>query len=89
MEDGAARQLTPRDLLENVVVKIADEVEVDLSTRAGKVSYDDAIGTALEAVIDGVRVPYLGFDSLIASKETRREHDQLDILRLRAVQARS
>ena len=29
LEDGAARELSPRDLLENVVVKIADEVEVD------------------------------------------------------------
>ena len=38
MADGAAAELTPRDLLENVVVKIADEVEVDVSTRAWKVS---------------------------------------------------
>ena len=28
LADGAARELEPRDLLENVVVKIADEVEV-------------------------------------------------------------
>ena len=85
LEDGAAAELTPRDLLENVVVKIADEVEVDVSTHAWKVSYPDAIGTALEVVVDGVRIPYLGLDSLIASKETYREQDQLDILRLRAL----
>jgi hypothetical protein len=84
MDDGAARELVPRDLLENVVVKIADEVEVDVSTHAWKVSYQDAIGTALETVIDEVRVPYLGFESLIASKDTYREQDQLDIMRLRA-----
>lgn len=34
MEDGAARELTPADLLENVVVKVADEVEVDVSAWA-------------------------------------------------------
>lgn len=85
MEDGAAAELTPRDLLDNVVVKIADEVEVDVSTHAWKVSYPDAIGTALEVVVDGVRIPYLGLDSLIASKETCREQDRLDILRLRAL----
>lgn len=85
MEDGAAAELTPRDLLDNVVVKIADEVEVDVSTHAWKVSYADAIGTALEVVVDGVRIPYLGLDSLIASKETHREQDRLDILRLRAL----
>src|SRR5215213_539027 len=36
LEDGAARDLTPKDILENVVVKIADEVEVDVSTHAWK-----------------------------------------------------
>jgi predicted nucleotidyltransferase len=82
MEDGAAHELTPRDLLENVVVKIADEVEVDVSTHAWKVSYSDAIGSALEVVINGVRVPYLGLDMLIASKETQREQDRIDLARL-------
>src|SRR5438309_50303 len=39
LEDGAARELTARDILENVVVKIADEVEVDVSTHAWKVTF--------------------------------------------------
>src|SRR5690242_2674511 len=39
MEDGAARELSPQDILENVVVKVADDVEVDISTKAWKVSY--------------------------------------------------
>jgi uncharacterized protein involved in tolerance to divalent cations len=63
--------------------KVADEVEVDVSTRAWKVAYEDAVGSACEVVIDGVRVPYLGLDSLIASKDTYREVDQIDVLRLR------
>jgi hypothetical protein len=70
LEDGAARELTPRDLLENVVVKIADEVEVDVSTHAGKVDYGDARPSALETVIDGVRIPYLSLDKLIETKST-------------------
>lgn len=64
MEDEAAKELTPRDLLENVVVKIADEVEVDMSTRAWNVSYQDAINLALETNIDGVRVPYFSLNKL-------------------------
>ena len=83
LEDGAAAELTPRDFLDNVVVKIADEVEVDVSTHAWKVTYADAIGSAREIVVDGVRIPFLGLDSLIASKETYREQDRLDLLRLR------
>ena len=85
MEDGWAAQLSPRDLLENVVVKIADEVEVDVSTRAWKISYADAIATACEVVIDGVRIPYLGLDCLIASKETYRDKDKADVAYLRSL----
>lgn len=79
--------LPPQDLLVSVI-KVADEVEVDVSIHAWKVSYQDAIGTAREVVLEGVRVPYLGYDSLIASKQTYREKDQLDLLQLRALKER-
>ena len=82
LEDGAARELTPKDILENVVVKVADEVEVDVSTQAWKVTYADAIASAREAAVDGVRVPFLSLDSLIASKEIYREQDAWDRARL-------
>jgi len=83
LQDGAAAELQPRDLLENVVVKIADEIAVDVSTQAWKVTYQDALPTAMEIVVDEVRIPYLGLDSLIASKETYREQDRADLLWLR------
>src|SRR5512140_768729 len=82
MQDGVARELTPRDILDNVVVKVADEVEVDVSTKAWKVSYDDASPSAKQVVVKGVTIPYLGLDTLIASKETYREQDAIDRLRL-------
>src|SRR5260370_29153214 len=70
LEDHAAAELTPRDLAENVVVKIADEVEVDVSTRAWKVSYADAIGPSLNVTINEVKIPYLDRKTLIRSKTT-------------------
>jgi hypothetical protein len=85
LQDGAARELAPRDIMENVVVKIAGEVEVDVSTRASKVSYPDAVKDAVRTVIDGVMVPFLGLDALIASKETYRDQDAVDRLRLLAL----
>lgn len=88
LKDGAAKQLTPSELQQNVVVKIADEVEVDVSTHAWKVSFNDAAKDAREIVIDGIRVPYLGLDSLIASKETYREKDALDLSQLRHLKSR-
>ena len=85
LEDHAAAELTPRDLVENVVVKIADEVEVDVSTRACKVSYADAIGTSLKATIEGVEAPYVDLQTLINSKSTQREQDKVDVQRLRSL----
>lgn len=83
MEDGAAKELTPRDLLENVIVKIADEVEVDVSRSAWRISYEDAIGSGLRVEIDGVNVPYVDLKTLIATKETPREQDRADVERLK------
>ncbi|MHC1763452.1 MAG: hypothetical protein AB9869_03975 [Verrucomicrobiia bacterium] len=88
LEDGAARELTPRDILENVVVKVADEIEVDISTKAWKIDYNDAVAQARETVISGVCVPFLGLDDLIASKETYREQDSYDRARLLALRER-
>lgn len=82
LEDGAARELSPKDILDNVVVKIADDVEVDVSIHAWKVSYTEALTDAQQIEIDGITIPYLGIQTLIASKETYREQDAIDRLRL-------
>src|SRR4029450_9607610 len=74
--------LIPEDLVENIVVKIADEVEVDVSTRAWKVTYADAIRTSLKATIEGVEVPYVDLQTLIKSKSTERDQDKVDVKRL-------
>ena len=88
LEDHAAAELTPQDLVENVVVQIADEVQVDVSTRAWKVTYADAIGSALRATIEGVEVPYLDIATLITSKDTNRDQDRVDVQILREIARR-
>lgn len=87
MADGAARELTARDILDNVVVKIADEVEVDVSTHAWKVTYPEALTGSRVVHVDGVTIPFLGLDALIASKETYREQDAVDRQRLLSLKA--
>ena len=83
LQDGAAAELNPKDIETNVVIKVADEVIVDVSRRAWTVSYADAISSALAVEIDGVRIPYIGLTALIASKETYREKDIADLSLLR------
>jgi hypothetical protein len=82
LEDHAAAELTPQDFVENIVVKIADEVEVDVSTHAWKIGYADAIGTSLKNTIQGVEVPYVDLKTLIETKRTHRDQDQVDVRRL-------
>jgi hypothetical protein len=88
LEDRAAAELTPADLRDNVVVKVADEVEVDISRRAWKVDYVQAAATARTAEIEGVQVPFASIPVLIASKETYREQDKADLVRLRELAKR-
>ncbi|MBN1675696.1 MAG: nucleotidyltransferase [Kiritimatiellae bacterium] len=87
LEDHAAAELTVEDLWNNVVVKVADEVEVDISRRAWKVSYEDAKDTTRTVEIDGVEVPFLSLHDLMASKETYREQDRADLARLKGLAA--
>ena len=83
LADGVARELKPEDFVENVVIKIADEVEVDVSTKAWTVTYAEAIGNAQTALIEGVQVPYLSLQDLIRSKQTYQDQDRADVERLR------
>lgn len=78
LEDGAAAKLTPRDLADNIIVKVADEVEVDISRRAWTVDYQEAAADAKEAEIEGVKVPYASLPVLIRSKATYRDQDRAD-----------
>jgi hypothetical protein len=85
LKDGFAAELTVQDFVDNIVVKIADEVEVDVSTRAWKVTYDEAQKSALRRTIDDVQVPYVDLQTLIKSKSTPRQQDRVDIEYLRAI----
>ncbi len=83
LADGAANELSPQDFRDNLVVKVADEVEVDVSLRAWVVTYAEALPGARETTIAGVKIPFLGLQDLIRSKQTHRDQDRVDIAMLR------
>lgn len=82
LPDGAARELTVKDLEENVVVKVADAVVVDIGKQAWTLTYEEAIKDALTTEAQGVRVVYASLDALIKSKSTYRDQDRVDRERL-------
>jgi len=78
LPDGAARELSVKDLQENVVVKVADAIMVDVSKQAWTLDYQEAIRDAQTLEVEGVRIIYAGLDALIKSKSTHREQDRVD-----------
>ena len=86
LENGGASQGLGRGNRREVFAgsACADDVEVDVSTHAWKVAYADAVGSARETTLEGVRVPFLSLSSLIANKDA---WDRVRLLELQKRQA--
>ncbi|MBK9062927.1 MAG: nucleotidyltransferase [Acidobacteria bacterium] len=78
LPDKAVREVRPTDLNRYVVVRVADEVVVDLMKSACGVDYAEAIEGVEPAVIQGVEVPFASPALLLKLKQTVREKDALD-----------
>jgi hypothetical protein len=93
LADNAAAEVDDSDVREHVVVRVADEIVVDLMGRACGVDYEEA--AADEEVVEraGVRIPVASPRTLIRLKNTPRPQDALDraflevVLRSRATRA--
>jgi hypothetical protein len=75
LPDGVARELRPGDVEKYGVVRIGDEVLVDLMKRACGVDYQMAAETAEEMEIGGVKIPVASPAMLWRMKQTHREKD--------------
>ncbi|MCU0634829.1 MAG: nucleotidyl transferase AbiEii/AbiGii toxin family protein [Gemmatimonadaceae bacterium] len=82
---GVAGELTADDVLRRAVTMIGDTPNVDILTRAWNVTWDAASREIAVFEIEGVPVPVVALDLLIASKRTGRPQDAADILVLEAI----
>jgi hypothetical protein len=78
-------QLTAGDIERFVVVRIADEVVVDLMANSCGIDYSAAIKEAVYREIDGVRIPFASPALLWRMKQTVREKDIPDRVFLRTL----
>jgi predicted nucleotidyltransferase len=85
LEDGAAGEIEPGDLQKYRVVRVADEVMVDLLAAACAVTWAEASETALRFDLDGTTVVVADADTLIRTKRTARPSDAADRAFLEAV----
>ena len=78
LPDGAARQVLAGDLLAYVVVRVADEVVVDLMASACGLDYQAAASDVELVNLQGVTIPFASARLLLAMKQTVRAKDVLD-----------
>jgi hypothetical protein len=76
---GFAREWPPDEIVKRPVTVIGDDPAVDLFTVAWSVKYGPAAKRASLLEIQGVSVPLIHIDDLIATKRTGRVQDALDI----------
>ena len=88
LPDKAVLELGDDDLRDWVVVRICDEVVVDLMTLACGVSYKDGESEIEIHTIDGVPIPFASATLLLRTKQTFREKDAEDRAFLEAKIAR-
>lgn len=85
---GIARELDAADVVAKQFTIIGDDPRVDLLTIAAKVRFEAAWPRRLVRRVEGVRIPYLHLDDLIASKQTGRHSDEADLEVLRGLRRR-
>jgi hypothetical protein len=84
LPDNAVRELQPGDLQQYTVVRIADEILVDLMRLAGGLDYAAAAADIDVRDVDGVPIPFASPRLLWRMKRvTGREKDAGDLVFLR------
>ena len=76
---GFAREWTAAEILKRPITVIGDDPAVDVFTVAWKLKYEQAAPRAETVDVDGVTVPLISLDDLIATKRTGRLQDAADI----------
>lgn len=77
-EDQAVNEVADDDVARYSVVRVADEIVIDLMAKACGVDYDEARRDAIELNFGGVAIPVASPETLIRTKNTVRPLDAAD-----------
>lgn len=84
LPDNAVRELQPGELQKHNIIRIGDEILVDLLRSAGGIEYAEAAKDVVVREVDGVPIPFASPRLLWRMKVvTHREKDTDDLLFLR------
>jgi len=80
LPDGCVRELDPGDVAKFPVVRVADEILIDLMASASGISYEEAAQSVVVHEIDGVPIPFASPELLYRMKiRAGREKDRGDL----------
>ncbi len=84
LPDNAVRELQPGELQQYNVIRVGDEILVDLMRSAGGIDYAEAAKHVVVREVDGVPIPFASPQLLWRMKVvTHREKDTADLVFLR------
>jgi hypothetical protein len=84
LPDNAVRELQPGELQQYNVIRVADEILIDLMGSAGGIEYEGAAKEVVVREIQGVPIPFASPRLLWRMKAlTHREKDAADLVFLR------
>jgi hypothetical protein len=78
LPDKAILEFGDDDLRNYTVVRVSDEILVDLMIAAGGIEYAEASQSMEIAEIEGVRIPFANASLLLRMKQTHRDKDAAD-----------
>lgn len=87
LPDNAVREVRDTDIEDYGVVRVADEVVVDLMGSACGIHFEEVAGEIDWRVIEGVRIPFASVGLMLRTKQTVREKDEIDRLYLKRILA--
>jgi hypothetical protein len=75
LPDKAVREVKENDLDDYTVVRVADEIVIDLMLAACGVTYEDASNEIETREVHGVSIPFASAKLLLRTKQTYRDKD--------------
>lgn len=85
LPDNAVKEVKDTDVEDYGVVRVADEVVVDLMGSACGISFEQAESEIDWREIEGIRIPFASAALLLKTKQTVREKDEIDRLYLKRI----
>ncbi len=85
LPDNSVSEVLDTDIEEYGVVRVADEVVVDLMGSACGIDFKSAESQIEWHELDGIKIPFASAELMLKTKETLRDKDEIDRLYLKRI----